>query len=119
MAKGIRFGRREQKPEVITLGQFVDSANESLGHADDADASLEDTVSAAKALAKRINMVREGKLEVRPPIAIADLDTFDQRAATIISLGEKASLSLVEAEGANRGAEAEPAFTGTGDLPKS
>ena len=32
--------RRGSKPEVVTLGQFIDSANESLDHANDPAASL-------------------------------------------------------------------------------
>lgn len=116
---GKHFGRKPKGPEVIASSDFIASAQEKLALADDATSSFNETITAARSLAGQIERIRKGKLEVRPPIALVDLDSFAQSAGTIIALGEKATQSLTQAAEVHQGAQSEAAFTGTGDLPKA
>jgi hypothetical protein len=114
-----RFGRKPKGPEVVAYGSFLSNARDTLAMANDAEVSFDETLSAARGLAEKIELIHAGKVEVRPPVAVADLDMFAEGAGTIIALGEKATASLTQLESSSRSAQTQGAYSGTGTEPKT
>jgi hypothetical protein len=104
---GKRFGKKPKGPEVIAFGDFISGAKETLAMANVPETSFDATLSAARGLAKQIKNIHAGKVEIQPPVSVADLDMFAQGAGTIIALGEKATASLSQLETSSHSAQAE------------
>jgi hypothetical protein len=112
-------GKGRRRAKTMTLGSFEAFANECLGKADEPEITLGDTVDAAKALSSKIGDIKEGRLEVKPPLSLEDINSYEGRAQTIISVGEKASQALIETEAPHQAAAEDKSASGVGGLVKS
>jgi hypothetical protein len=112
---------RRPRIEVMPLGEFVQFAEQSLAVADRADSSIEECVNAATELTTKINNIKEGKLEIRPPLALEDLRSYEAKSTTIITLGNKAASTLAETKSTERviSNDGKSSKSGTGGLGKS
>lgn len=113
------FGRQKKDtgPKKINQVRFIEDTDKALKTAMAPDTKIEAAVEGARSVSEQLAAIHAGKLVVEPPLSHDQFTGLRERTEAIISIGEKATASLAEAEQVAEQARAETAsssFVGTG-----
>lgn len=123
-----------EKPQVISLAEFVNDVNSSLDLAVDPEVGLPEAVETARSVKDQLAAVEAGRIAVHPPLSEEQKRIYRERAETVIAVGSKATLAIQEAAQAStqsrgifsrfRGRRSQstahkPSFSGKGSEAKS
>lgn len=79
---------------TITKENFQSGAERLLSQAADFGIATEDSIDAAQELLVALDKVSKGEMSVQPPLEKAEITAYEERAHTVITMGEKAVIGI-------------------------
>jgi hypothetical protein len=112
------MGLFRHKVEEVSQIDFVERTNELLETATDSGTDVHTVLTNVQAVDSHLATIRNGKLNIVPPLTHEQLVSFEERASVISAVAQKA-VSALDATAQSRETAKKPTFEGQGSDAKS